>query len=217
MKLYEWAMKYLRKPVMALYRIKVVGEENIPEGGCIVSANHTAFSDVLVVTAALGRQVKYMAKAELFKTPLKPLITALGAFPVERGGADVGSIKKAIALLDAGEFISIFPQGHRHGRKDPRFTEIKSGVGMIAYRAKASVVPVFIDNKRMKVGILRRNTVIIGKPISFEELGFENGGNIEYMNAAKTVFRRVCELKYGSADTWVENPFALTPKDGSAR
>jgi len=78
------------------------------------------------------------------------------------------------------------------------------------------VLPVFIDNKRMKVGMFRRNTVIIGKPISFDELGFETGGNIEYMNAAKIVFRRVCELKYGSADTWDENPFAITPKDGGA-
>ena len=216
MKFYEWAMKHLRKPVMSLYRINVVGAENIPEGGCIVSANHTAFSDVLVVTAALGRQVKYMAKAELFKTPLKPLITALGAFPVERGGADVGSIKKAIALLESGDCVSLFPQGHRYGKRDPRYTEIKSGVGMIAYRSKAAVLPVFIDNKRMKVGILRRNTVIIGKPISFAELGFETGGTVEYMNAAKIVFRRVCELKYGSADAWTENPFAITPKDGGA-
>ena len=217
MKFYEWAMKHLRKPVMALYRIKTVGAENIPEGGCIVAANHTAFSDVLIVTAAIGKQVKYMAKAELFKTPLKPLITALGAFPVERGGADVGSIKKAIELLGNGEMVSIFPQGHRYGKRDPRFTEIKSGVGMIAYRSKAPVLPVFIDNKRMKVGMFRKNTVIIGKPISFEELGFEAGGKVEYMNAAKTVFRRVCELKYGSADAWVETPFALAPKDGGEK
>lgn len=214
MNFYEWVIKNLRKPVMALYRIKVVGAENIPEGGCLVAANHTAFSDVILVTAAIGKQVKYMAKAELFKTPLKPLITALGAFPVQRGGADVGSIKKAISLLEEGELVSIFPQGHRHGRKDPRFTEIKSGIGMVAYHAKCSVLPVFIDNKRMKVGMFRKNTVIIGKPIDFSELGFESGGKIEYMNASKTVFRRVCELKYGSADAWVENPFEPILKSG---
>ena len=216
MKFYEWVMKTFRKPVMVLYRIKVVGQENIPEDGCLVAANHTAFSDVLIVTAAIGKQVKYMAKAELFKTPLKPLITALGAFPVKRGGADVGSIKKAIALLGDGDLVSIFPQGHRYGKKDPRYTEIKSGIGMIAYHAKCPVVPVFIDNKRMKVGMFRRNTVIIGKPVTFEELGFEGGGRVEYMNASKLIFRRVCELKYGNADTWSENPFLPEVKAGEA-
>ncbi len=207
MTFYETMYKIFARPVKWLYRIKTVGEENIPEGGCIIAANHTAFSDVLLISAAAKRQVRYMAKAELFKTPLKPLITALGAYPVSRGGADVGSIKKTIALLSEGELVGIFPQGHRYGKQDPRYTEIKSGIGMIAYHAKTTVVPVFIDNKRGKTGILRRNTVIFGTPVSFEELGYTSGGKVEYMNAAKHIFRCVCELKYGKADTWEKDPF----------
>lgn len=207
MTFYETMYKIFARPVKWLYRIKTVGEENIPEGGCIIAANHTAFSDVLLISAAAKRQVRYMAKAELFKTPLKPLITALGAYPVSRGGADVGSIKKTIALLSEGELVGIFPQGHRYGKQDPRYTEIKSGIGMIAYHAKTTVVPVFIDNKRGKTGILRRNTVIFGAPVSFEELGYTSGGKVEYMNAAKHIFRCVCELKYGKADTWEKDPF----------
>ena len=94
MTFYETMYKIFAAPVKWLYRIKAVGTENIPEGGCIIAANHTAFSDVLVISAAAKRQVRYMAKAELFKTPLKPLITALGAYPVSRGGADVGSTSR---------------------------------------------------------------------------------------------------------------------------
>lgn len=203
--------KLFAGPVKYLYRIRAVGVENIPDGGCIIAANHTAFSDVLLISAAAKRQVRYMAKAELFKTPLKPLISALGAYPVSRGGADVGSIKKTIALLGEGELVGIFPQGHRYGKQDPRETEIKSGIGMIAYHAKTTIVPVFIDNKRGKTGILRRNTVIFGKAIAYEELGYTSGGKVEYMNAAKCVFRRVCELKYGKADTWENDPFLPEP------
>jgi len=211
MTFYERMYKLFAGPVKYLYRIRAVGLENIPEGGCIIAANHTAFSDVLVISAAAKRQVRYMAKAELFKTPLRPLIKALGAYPVERGGADVGSIKKTIALLGEGELVGIFPQGHRYGKQDPRNTEIKSGIGLIAYHAKTTVVPVFIDNKRLKTKMFQKNTVIFGEPITFDELGYVSGGKVEYMNASKKIFRCVCELKYGKADTWENDPFLPAP------
>ena len=104
--------------VKALWRIEGVGTENIPETGAILAANHTAFSDVLVISAAAGRKVRYMAKKELFATPLAPLILALGAYPVDRRGSDVSSIRKTIALVEKGELVGIFPQGHRQGGKD---------------------------------------------------------------------------------------------------
>ncbi len=197
MSFFEKIYKLFQPAVFRLYRIHVSGEENIPEGGAIIASNHTAFSDVLLISASTKRQVRYMAKKELFKTPLAPLIKALGAYPVDRGGADVGSIKRTIALLNDGELIGIFPQGHRHGKKDPRGTEVKAGVGMIAYRSGAPVVPVFLDNARMKTGILRKNYVTFGKAITFEELEFKSGGQTEYMNAARIVFDRICEIKYG--------------------
>lgn len=201
MTFYEKIYKLLQPTVYKLYRIQVSGVENIPEGGAILAANHTAFSDVLVISAASPRQVRYMAKKELFKTPLAPLIKALGAYPVDRGGADVGSIKKTIGLINSGELIGIFPQGHRQGKKDPRTTEVKAGVGMIAYRSGAPVVPVFVTNSRMKTGILRKNYVTFGRPIDISELEFKNGGQTEYMNAARIIFNRICEIKYGKSET----------------
>ncbi len=202
MTFYEGIYKVFQPIVAKLYRINTVGAENLPTGGAILVSNHTAFSDVLVICAGLNRQVRYMAKKELFKTPLAPLIRALGAYPVDRGGADVGSIKQTLALIEAGELVGIFPQGHRYGKQDPRGTEVKAGVGMIAYHAKSPVVPVFIDNKRGKTGMFRRNTLIVGEPVCFEEIGFVSGGRTEYMNAARLLFDRVCELKYGKRETW---------------
>ena len=203
-KFYEWIYRIFQPIVATVYRIEPVNRENVPEGGAIIAANHTAFADVLVVSAAATRQVRYMAKKELFHTPLAPLIRALGAYPVDRGGADVGSIKKTIALLEEGELVGIFPQGHRNGGVDPRTTEIRHGIGMIAYHAKTPVVPVFIDNKRKRTGMFRKNRVIFGTPISFEELGYVSGGRNEYTNASRLIFDRVCELKYGPRETWGE-------------
>lgn len=184
--------------VRAVYRIEAIGQENIPEGGVILASNHTAFSDVLIISAAANRQVRYMAKKELFQIPLlKQLITALGAYPVDRRGADIGSLKRTISMLEDGELIGIFPQGTRHGGEDPRQTEVKGGVGMIAYHTKSPVLPVFLANKRMKTGMFRKNTVIFGKVIPYEELGFEKGGTKEYQKCAELVFREICALRYG--------------------
>ncbi|MBQ8370142.1 MAG: 1-acyl-sn-glycerol-3-phosphate acyltransferase [Clostridia bacterium] len=211
MTFYEGIYKVFRPIVAAVYRIHPVGTENIPRGGCILASNHTGFADVLVISAASDRQVRYMAKKELFKIPLlAPLIKALGAYPVDRGGGDVGSIKKTIALVEEGELVGIFPQGHRHSGVDPRGTEIKHGVGMVAYHTKACVLPVFIDNKKMHTAMFRKNTVTFGKPISFEELAFTEGGKKEYMNASRIIFDKVCEIKYGPSLAAAEEPLKLT-------
>jgi len=203
---YQTMYSIFARPILWLYRVKVEGIENVPAEGCILACNHTAFSDVLVVSAAAKRQVRYMAKKELFKIPLLGrLISALGAYPVNRGGADVGSIKRTIGLLEGGELIGIFPQGTRRGYEDPRTTEVKGGIGMIAYHTHSAVLPAFIDNKRGKTGILRRNTVIFGKMIPYEELGFTDGGAKEYQAVSEEIFRRVCAIKYGE-DTLLAPP-----------
>ena len=201
MSFYRTMYKIFAPVVRLFYRMEIVGAENIPENGCILASNHTAFDDVLILSAAARRQVRYMAKKELFRIPLlAQLITALGAYPVNRGGADVGSIKRTIRMLEDGELIGIFPQGHRHGKTDPRTTEVKGGIGMIAYHTKSDVIPVFLDSRWGKTCIFRHNTVIFGKPIPYDSLGFVNGGVKEYQNTAEYIFRKVCTLKYGEPE-----------------
>ena len=98
---YEKFYKVFNKLVTTLWRVSSDGEENIPDKGCLLICYHTSLSDVIVLeVAAKGRQIKYMAKKELFRVPLlNKLITALGAYPVDRGGADVKSIKRTIAMI----------------------------------------------------------------------------------------------------------------------
>ena len=199
MSFYQIIYKLFARPVKAIWRVSSEGSENIPEGGAIVVANHTAMMDVLVLEAASPRQIRFMAKKELFKIPLlSSLITALGAYPVDRGGADIKSLKRTFSMINDGDLIGIFPQGTRVPYADPRESEIKGGIGMIAYHAKATIVPAFIDAEKGKTTAFRKNHVIFGKPISFEELGFEGGGRGEYQRVANLIFDKVCELKYGA-------------------
>ena len=201
MTFYQWIYNTLEPAVSALYRIEAHGVENIPADGAIVASNHTSFADVLVISAAAERQVRYMAKKELFRIPLlAPLIKALGAYPVNRGGPDVSSIKRTIELIEGGELIGIFPQGHRYGGQDPRTTEIKAGIGMITYRTKAPVVPVFLDGQSGKTRMFRKNVITFGEPIRFEELEFVKGGMTEYTRASQIIFNRICEIKYGKSE-----------------
>ena len=201
MTFYQWIYNTLEPAVSALYRIEAHGVENIPADGAIVASNHTSFADVLVISAAAKRQVRYMAKKELFRIPLlAPLIRALGAYPVNRGGPDVSSIKRTIELIEGGELIGIFPQGHRYGGQDPRTTEIKAGIGMITYRTKAPVIPVFLDGKAGKTSMFRKNVITFGEPIRFEELEFVKGGMTEYTRASQIIFNRICEIKYGKSE-----------------
>lgn len=175
-----------------IYRVDVRGLENIPAGGAIIASNHTAFSDPVLISAACGRQIRYMAKKEIFKTPLGLLYRALGAYPVNRSGADVASIRHTVSMIGEGELIGIFPQGHRYGGQDPRTTQPKPGVAYFAYRTGATVVPCLISNSRMKTGIFRVNHVTFGKPIPVAELGFPEEGKPDYRAAADYIFERIC-------------------------
>lgn len=192
--------KIFSRPVRAIWRTETVGLENVPADGAILISNHTSVTDVLVLEVALRRQIRFMAKRELFRVPiLAQLIRALGAYPVDRGGADVGSIKRTIQMLESGDLIGIFPQGTRCPGVDPRGTEVKGGAGMIAYHAKVPVLPVFIDSKGGRTRAFRRNRVLIGKPVAFSEL-FPDGKRRDYADVARELFDRSCALKYGIYD-----------------
>lgn len=179
-----------------LLRPRIIGAEKLPEeGGYIICANHTAICDVFLLALATKKQLRFMAKKELFSIPgLAQLITALGAFPIDRRGSDVKAIKKSLDMLKDGQIVCVFPQGTRHPGENPRDTEVKSGIGMISWHTKASIMPAFIKAHGNKVRLFRENQIIFGDLIPFEDLGFEKGGIAEYRAAAKTVFDKICDI-----------------------
>ncbi len=182
------------------YRIKPHNRENeIFDKPFIVCANHTSMLDVGAIVMSMKTQIRFMAKKEAFKVPvLNWFIKSMGAFPVDRKGGDVGAIKKTISMLKEGECIGIFPQGTRIPYVNPRETEVKDGVGMIATRAGVGVIPVFIKNKSGKLKAFRRNDVIIGKYISPEEIAFpELSGKEKYKAISEYIFDKVCALGEG--------------------
>lgn len=198
MKLYKGVRKCLGGIVKVLFRIHIHGNENEPmEGGYLAVSNHISFVDVITSAVALKRPIRFMAKKELFGIPLLgSLIKALGAFPVDRKGNPATPIKKAIAFLQSGEVVGMFPTGHRFAgvKFDITKDEMKGGAAMACYRSKCRVLPIFISTKNDRVALFRRIDIYVGKPIEFEEFGFEKGGNDEYMRAAGVMYERIAEL-----------------------
>ena len=180
------------------YNVKVTGLENEPsEGAVIVCANHISFADVIVIGASLNRPLRFLAKKEVFKVPvLSFIVKGLGAYPVDRSSAAsaASSIKATVKLLSEGEAVALFPQGHRFSKRDPRGTPIKHGIGSIAYKSGARILPVCIQTKGWTLFPFKRTYITLGAPIEYSELGFSEGGTEEYKAASDIVFERICSL-----------------------
>jgi len=194
---YMKAHKIIAPIIRFFQRVKAYGLENVPkDGGIIICSNHIAAKDVILIAAACPRQIRFVAKKELFKVPVIGwLIKKLDAIKLDRGGGDVGAIKTTINLAKDGEIVSIFPQGHRYPGVDPATTPIKNGAGMIAYHSACNVLPVSIVTKNDKYHLFGRVKIYFGKPISNDEFNFQNGGSDEYRAATEKIFAEIIKLR----------------------
>ena len=197
MRFYTFAVKIFGGLLKWLYRVEVVGTENDdPAVNYLICANHQALVDpILLATVFPKRTLRFMAKAELMKIPLlKQLITALGAYSVDRGGRDVGAIKKTIELLKDGESIVMFPQGTRRKGIDPKKTSVKFGCAMMALRAKASILPVYIKTENHRVQMFRKTVIHIGKGIDHQTLLSVSDAGKDYHAGAAYIFSSITSL-----------------------
>ncbi len=156
-----------RGAFLTLWRMRIIGEENVPRTGpLIVAANHVSNLDPPVLGAALPRPIYYMAKAELFRMPLLgPLIVQLRAFPVDRAKGDVAAIRRAVEVLKMGAAVGIFPEG---GRNREGRNRVHSGVSLLASLTGAPVLPVYIGGTKRRFD---RITVVFGEPMAFPASG----------------------------------------------
>lgn len=196
---YTRVIAVLGPVVRFLFRVKHHGLENEPgeaEGPYILICNHISNADpVFICCKGTRQQPHYMAKRELFKVPLvRKLVAALGAYPVDRGGADVSALKKTIKMLESGQCIGIFPQGHREKGITPDKAHLKNGAAMLAVKSGAMILPCAIKTKKNKFAFFRRVDVYMGKPIRPEELEYNKENPGEYTRITDLIFSRVCEL-----------------------
>jgi 1-acyl-sn-glycerol-3-phosphate acyltransferase len=155
------------------FRLRARGVENLPDGGFVLAANHTSNFDPwpLAIPILPGRQLRFMAKSELFNPLLAPILRAGGAFKVRRGEGDVEAMRTAVDLVRSGEIVVMFPQGtrQRKGLRKKHEARPHSGAARIALGAGAPLVPAAIagTDRLSRLGPLR---VAYGRPLDLSDL-----------------------------------------------
>ena len=183
-----------------VFRLHIIGHENIPRaGGIIVASNHLSYLDIPLLAYSIGRDADYMAKKELFSIPgLGLLIRTLGAFPVDRERLDRSTIREAIKRLKSGKVLVIYPEGTRspNGRLQPA----KPGVGMIVRMTGATVVPVAVtgtDNALPRGSWMIRRahiTIEFGKPLDFSSMIENTGEKGDIEKITKIIMENISSL-----------------------
>lgn len=155
--------------------LEVRGKENVPSTGpLIVASIHLSHLDPPLIGSVCPRQVRFMAKEELFKNPVFAwLIRSLGAFPIKRGTSDMNAIKLTLKWLEGGNTVLIFPEGQRGDGETMR--AFQPGAAMLAKRSGAQVVPLGISGTETIMpkggkGLKRaRVTVVFGQPLLYSQ------------------------------------------------
>ena len=170
--IYQLVSKLFVLPIYKfVFQGHLIGRENIPqEDAFIMVSNHGSLLDPPLLGHAIGRNISFMAKAELFKIPLLgSVIKACGAYPVKRGIADKNKIKTACNKLSNDNCIGIFIDGTR--QKNGRVNKPKQGAALLAYKNQKLLLPVAIVNShrliRFKfcIPLFSKIVIKVGKPV----------------------------------------------------
>ena len=157
------------------FRISAKGLEHIPRTGpAIIAANHASYLDPFLVAVLIPRQVNFMARKDLWnKHILAWWIPRVHGFPIRRGILDREAIQTALHILEQDQILILYPEGTR--TMTGKLLPALPGVGILAYRSKAPVIPAYISGS---FAAMSRNeilpkpnkiTVYYGPPIDINQ------------------------------------------------
>jgi 1-acyl-sn-glycerol-3-phosphate acyltransferase len=200
-----WTYPFVRAlvslPTLLIYRVRAIGVKNVPkQGPLLLAPNHFSQMDHFFVGLYLRRQVRFMAKSQMFGPPVLTYIYKHGGvFPVRRGQHDEESFKTAFTILEQEGMLLVYAEGGRS--RSGELGEVKPGIGRIALESGVPVVPVAIQGsekvRRWKRFRFPKVTVQFGEPLSFP---IEEAATRErQLDVAEEVFGRVREMYEGLA------------------
>ena len=150
---------------------------------------------MLATALPMDYRLRVMGKEELFQNPILAWVIRVGgAFPVNRGGADIQAVKTAIQTIQSGHNLLIFPEGttirNGIGKTDGLPAHAHSGAAVIGVRTGAILVPVFVDGEKRT---FHRTRIIIGQPYTPVYTG-RRGTAEEMQKIADDLLREVYAL-----------------------
>lgn len=146
-----------------VYRLKIVGTENIPDEQVIFCGNHRSFIDPPIIKVTCTRDVRFLARESLAKNKFLAFLGwVFEVIYVKRDSKDIGALKGTLAALKKGESIALFPEGTRNGLE--KGESVKDGAAFFAIKSGVKVVPVGISGE---IKPFHKLTVTYGKPLDF--------------------------------------------------
>ncbi|MEZ0312574.1 MAG: AMP-binding protein [Myxococcota bacterium] len=144
--LLRWGQKKFYERVMD---VEIHGRDYVPrDTGFIVAANHASHLDAGLVELALGehgdRLVSLAARDYFFGSRLKRTYfeNFTNLLPIERHGATRASLRRALAVIERGDSLLIFPEGTRS--PDGALQPFKASIGYLAITSERPVVPMYL-------------------------------------------------------------------------
>jgi 1-acyl-sn-glycerol-3-phosphate acyltransferase len=158
-------------PTLLIYRVRAIGVRNVPKDGPLILApNHFSQMDHFFCGLYLRRQIRFMAKSQLFGPPVLTYVYKHGGvIPIRRGHHDEKAFETAFIVLGQDGMLLIYAEGGRS--RSGEMGDPKRGVGRLALESGAPVVPVAIHGsakvRRWKRFRFPKITVQYGEPLTF--------------------------------------------------
>ena len=130
-------------------RTRVTGLDSLPEGSCVLVANHSSYLDGVVLKAMLPPRFSFVVKREAAATPvLGQLLRSIGAEFVDRhsAGGRQRAARQVMKRAAQGHSLVFFPEGTFD--EQPGLKRFKVGAFVAAARGNAPVVPAIIHGAR---------------------------------------------------------------------
>lgn len=166
-----------------IYRPRILNRERIPErGGALLIANHVTYADALFLTMICPRPVRFIVAEEFMGVRLLAWgLELFNSLPISNKKPRE-AIMNAAKALENGELICIFPEGQL--TRSGCLTPIRRGMEVIARRAKAPIIPLFMDGLWGSMFSFSRNrfftklprrfpypfTAAVGKPMDVDNV-----------------------------------------------
>ena len=172
------------------YRADIKGLENIPKDGALIfCGNHRSYLDPPLIVATAKRDMKFLAKEELYKNKFLAFLGwAFEAIPVKRDEKDVSAIKNSLKVLKNGDCIALFPEGTRNGLE--KGEKPKDGVAFFAVRSGAKVIPCGIKGGTKEH---RKVTITYGEPLDYSKYKGSKDKDV-FDNVTEEIMNKIIEL-----------------------
>lgn len=130
--------------VKIIYRIRLTGMDRIPKtGGALLLPNHVTFADAFFFSAASERPLRFvMDETFMANRTIRFAMHLFDGVPIRRD-QPLEAIRKTIAALEEGHLVVLFPEGQL--TRTGGLCEIERGFELIARKAKAPIIPLWMD------------------------------------------------------------------------